>query len=99
MRSFLSDHDQKVILDGKQSNAVSVSSGVPQGAVLGTILFLIYINDLPAQVRGSRTQLFANDCLMYREMLMPCKLTGMRFNAGEQSATWNSTHKNAKYSE
>ena len=46
------------------SNCIPVSSGVPQGSVFGPILFLVYINDLPEQVK-SKVRLFAEDTAMY----------------------------------
>ena len=49
--SWLSERSQKVVLDGQASDPVPVLSGVPRGSVLGTVLFLIFINDLPDKFR------------------------------------------------
>ena len=55
-------------MDGVESDPLPVLSGVPQGSVLGPLLFLIYINDLPAAVEGTSSclSLFADDVLLYR---------------------------------
>jgi len=54
-------------VDGVKSAEESVLSGVPQGPVLGPLMFLLYINDLPSRVNiDTRCRLFADDCLLYR---------------------------------
>jgi hypothetical protein len=57
----------KVVIDGDESEEATVDSGVPQGTVLGPLLFLYHINDLPDSVRSS-VRLFADDCLLYRNI-------------------------------
>jgi hypothetical protein len=64
IRAFLSGRTQTVVLEGESSDTVPVTSGVPQGSVLGPILFLVYINDLPDSIT-SQTRLFADDTAVY----------------------------------
>ena len=54
-------------MDGATSDTVPVVSGVPQYTILGPLLFLIFINDLPNCVQ-SRIRLFADDCILYRKI-------------------------------
>ena len=65
IQSFLTNRDQSVIVEGETSKPITVKSGVPQGTVLGPLLFLCFINDLPDSVT-SQVRLFADDCLLYR---------------------------------
>ena len=64
IKYFLDSRSQAVVLNGVKSDKIAVSSGVPQGSVLGPILFLAYINDLPDQVK-SRVRFLADDTAIY----------------------------------
>ena len=65
--AFLGSRSQQVVIDGEESESIPVTSGVPQGSVLGPILFLVYINDPPDEVR-SPVRLFADDTALYITM-------------------------------
>jgi hypothetical protein len=67
LKSFLSDRTQRVVIDGVVSDSCRVTSGVPQGTVLGPLLFLMYIDDLP-ELLSSKCRLFADDTVIYREI-------------------------------
>ena len=64
-RSFLTGRSQRVLINGSASSWSPVVSGVPQGTVLGPILFLMFINDPPTNTT-SGIKLFADDCVLYR---------------------------------
>ena len=67
IESFLSKRSQKVVVDGTQSYTTIVLSGVPQGTVLGPILFLIYLNDINSSLKhGSTLRSFADDSRLFK---------------------------------
>lgn len=60
---FLTGTTQTVVLEGWHSSQAPVSSWIPQGTVLGPLLFSVYINDMPGCI-NSTARLFADDCLI-----------------------------------
>ena len=69
IKSFLTLRTQSVLIEGQRSHEDRVDSGVPQGTVLGPLLFLCYINDLPSVLDpNTAVRLFADDCLIYRSI-------------------------------
>ena len=65
--SFLCFRQQRVVVNGVKSDWAPVLSGVPQGTVLGPLLFSLYINDISSDIE-SEIRLFADDCVCYREI-------------------------------
>ena len=67
IREFLLGRTQRVRVDEQFSEEIAVTSGVPQGSVLGPLLFLAYVNDIWRNVE-SHIGLFADDCILYRKI-------------------------------
>ena len=66
--SYLTGRQQRVVLDGIYSNWLDVTSGVPQGSILGPLLFLVYIDEMPNYLRNDSKlyiALFADDSKLY----------------------------------
>ena len=67
LSDFLSNRKQRVVLNGQNSSWTNVHAGVPQGSILGPLLFLIYIDDL-ANDLSSNVKLFADDTSLFSEI-------------------------------
>ena len=64
LTEFLKDRKQRVVLNGQNSSWVNIEAGVPQGSILGPLLFVIYINDLPDNL-STNVKLFAGDTSLF----------------------------------
>ncbi len=85
--AFLAYRTQHVLVNGKASSTSDVLSGVPQGTVLGPLLFLLYINDISTAINFPM-RLFGDDSLVYHEIKSPvdhltyCRMTSTSFRSG-----------------
>ena len=87
IRAFLSNRKQTVLVNGEESFQADVLSGIPQGSVLGPLLFLVYINDLPDKIK-SESLLFADDTKIFREIR--CKEDAIELQSDVDSLdTWS----------
>jgi hypothetical protein len=67
-RSYLSERRQRVTVMGATSDELPVTSGVPQGSILGPVFFLLYVSDLPKSISNSRATMYADDIKMGRQI-------------------------------
>ena len=65
IKAFLANRRQRTVVNGRYSTWSNVKSGVPQGSVLGPVLFLIYINDIVEVIRNGNIRLYADDCKLF----------------------------------
>ena len=90
IHDFLRDRKQRVVVSQHKSQELKVTSGVPQGSVLGPTLFLVYINDLPQHV-NCHLSLFADDTLIYQTVNTPTDHSQFQCNIDameEWANTW-----------
>ena len=66
-RNFLSGRQQRVLIDGTSSDWLPIKCGVPQGSLLGPILFSLYINDLPSVFEVVNVDMYADDTAIYTD--------------------------------
>ena len=65
MKNYLSDRWQYVDMNGKETNQKRITTGVPQGSILGPVLFLLYINNLDSSGGNSKMYMFADDTTIF----------------------------------
>ena len=93
INTYLSGRQQRVMIEGKFSDWLPVSSGVvlPQGSILGPLLFLLFINDMPLVASGSHIALYADDAKCFKEVR--CLFDALALQTGldnlnQWSKTW-----------
>lgn len=66
--SYVTNRTQKVVINGFESRTVRVTSGVPQGSILGPLLFILFINDIKYCFKNSKFLLYADDLKIYKNI-------------------------------
>ena len=67
LKNYLTERQQRLVLNGQTSSWLNVTAGVPQSSILGLLLFLIYINDLPEEITPS-CKIFADDTSFFSKI-------------------------------
>ena len=83
LENYLSDRLQGVVLNGQSSSWRPVLAGVPQGSIMGPLLFLIYINDLPSELK-----LFADDTSLFTVVKDKNESANILNNDFQSISTW-----------
>ena len=65
---FLTTRSQRVVVNGQYSEWLPVASGVPQGSILGPLLFILYVDDVRHVVKHSSIKIFADDIFLYSKV-------------------------------
>jgi retron-type reverse transcriptase len=86
IQNFFDGRTQRVKIGNEMSDFGGVTSGVPQGSVIGPLLSLIFINDLTSNIR-SKVRLFADDCIIYRESCDEQDINAMQTDL-DDTAKW-----------
>ena len=92
LEDFLSERSQRIVVGTSISDALSPFAGAPQGAILSPLLFLVYVNDLPAAVSSGEANLFADDTSVYVTHKDPqCLQHQLQASVDEKIQVWMTT--------
>lgn len=69
LESYLSNRQQLTVWNTLESDLKGIEYGVPQGSILGPLLFMVYMNDFPSNIRGADLCLYADDFLLLKSRL------------------------------
>ena len=72
--SYLRDRTRRCCINGSLSDALPITRGVPQGSILGPILFLLYINDLPLAIPDCNVDIYADDNTLWMAYSNPLQI-------------------------
>ena len=67
-KSYVTDSSQFITIDSKHSDHLPIKQGVPQGSVLGLVLFLLFVNDIPLHLSHSSIDIFSDDTILSANM-------------------------------
>ena len=97
IETFLAGRRHRVSLSGELSDWIQVTSGIPQGSVLGPILFVIFVNDMPDVLKNC-CKLFADDAKLYRPILSDADIQSLQIDIDnmEWSSIWQLPFKETK---
>ena len=90
--SYLSGRKQRVVIDGELSSWRTVETGVPQGSILGPLLFTLFVNDLPTVVQSCKVMLYADDTTIYHSCQDSQQLQDTLVNDLSSIANWLKTN-------
>ena len=95
IKAFLTNRQQKVIVNGAESDWANVDSGIPQGSVLGPILFIIFINDMPGETICP-IKLFADDAKLFHTVntKQDCQQIQQHLKYGQRNGSLTSIQRN-----
>lgn len=89
---YLSGRQQRIVLEGETSDWLPVTSGVPQGSILGPLLFLLYINDMPLITHSTTLALFADDAKCFKAIRSQDDAQQLQSDL-DRLSTWSDTWK------